>query len=146
MIDDANELRGEVDIVLEGQRFILRPSYTAIVVVEKKTGKALLELAALADQGMMTQEVQAIVTTELVRAWGRDLVVDEYSSPDDRSTASAAKGVNADRMGELLYTVGTMAVQPRIAMVLGMALTGGCLPSGEAKPTATKTPEIPVGE
>lgn len=146
MVEDANELRGEVDIVLEGQRFVLRPSYTAVVVMEKKAGKPLFELAALAEQIMMPQETQAIVTTELVRAWGRELVTDEYSTAEERATASAAKGVNAERMGELLYSVGAMAVQPRIAMVLGLALTGGCLPSGEAKPTETKTPEIPVGE
>lgn len=146
MTEDANELRGEVDIVLDGQRFILRPSYTAIVAMEKKTGKALLELAALADQTMMSQDVQAIVTTELVRAWGRGIVLDEYASAEEKSLATTARGVNAEAMGELLFTAGTMAVQPRIAIVLGMALTGGCLPSGEAKPTETKTPEIPVGE
>lgn len=146
MIDDANELRGEVDIVLDGQRLVLRPSYTAIVVMEKKAGKPLLELAALAEEGMMTQETQAIVVTELVRAWGRGLVIDEYSTAEERSTATTAKGANPEAMGELLFSAGTMAVQPRIAMVLGMALTGGCLPSGEAKPTETKTPEIPVGD
>jgi hypothetical protein len=142
---DANELRGEVDIVLDGQRFVLRPSYTAIVAMENKAGKPLLELASLAEQGLLTQEAQAIVTTELVRAWGRGLVLDEYSSAEDRSTATAAKGVNPEAMGELLYAVGAMAVQPRLAIVLGMALTGGCLPSGEAKPTGTMTSEIPVG-
>jgi hypothetical protein len=146
MIDDANELRGEVDIVLDGQRYVLRPSYTAIVAMEKKAGKPLLELASLAEQGLLTQEAQAIVATELVRAWGRGLVLDEYSSAEDRSTATAAKGVNPEAMGELLYSVGAMAVQPRLAIVLGMALTGGCLPSGEAKPTGTTTSEIPVGE
>jgi len=146
MVEGANELRGEVDIVLDGQRFVLRPSYTAIVALEKKAAKPLLELAALAEQGLLTQEAQAIVTTELVRAWGRGLVVDEYSTAEERAIATTAKGVNAEAMGELLYSVGSMAVQPRLAMVLGMALTGGCLPSGEAKPTETKTPEIPVGD
>ena len=42
--------------------------------------------------------------------------------------------------------MGVLAVQPRVALVLGMALTGGCLPSGEAKPTGTTTPAIPVGD
>ena len=49
-------------------------------------------------------------------------------------------------IGELLYPVGVMEVQPRLQIVLGLALTGGCLPSGEMKPTATTTPEIPVGD
>lgn len=144
-MDDANELRGEVDIVLDGQRFVLRPSYTAIVAMERKSGRPLLELATMAEQTMLPQEAQAIVVTELVRAWGRSLVLDEYSSPDDRSAATAAKGANAETMGELLYGVGTMAIQPRVAVVLGMALTGGVDPSGEVKPTVTTTPEIPVG-
>lgn len=146
MLEDANELRGEVDIVLDGQRFILRPSYTAILAMERKAAKPLLELAALAEQSMLTQEAQAIVVTELVRAWGRSLVLNEYSAAEERSIATTAKGANAESMGELLFGVGTMAVQPRIAVVLGAALTGGCLPSGELKPTETTTPEIPVGE
>jgi hypothetical protein len=145
MLEDANELRGEVDIMLDGQRFVLRPSYIAIVAIEKKAGKPLLELAALAEQSLLTQDAQAIVVTELVRAWGREIVLDEYSSAEEKSIATTAKGANAESMGELLYTVGTMAVQPRLAIVLGAALTGGCLPSGELKPTETTTPEIPVG-
>lgn len=146
MLEDANELRGEVDIVLDGQRFILRPSYTAILAIERKAGKPLLELAALAEQSMLTQEAQAIVVTELVRAWGRGLVLDEYSSAEEKSIATTAKAANAESMGELLFSVGAMAVQPRVAIVLGAALTGGCLPTGELKPTETTTPEIPVGE
>jgi len=145
-MDDANELRGEVDIVLDGQRFVLRPSYTAIVAMEKKAGRPLLELATLAEQVLLPQEAQAIVVTELVRAWGRSLVLDEYATAEEKASATAAKGANADTMGELLYGVGAMAIQPRVAIVLGMALTGGCLPSGEPKPTETTTPEIPVGD
>ena len=146
MIEDANEVRGEVDLVLDGQRFVLRPSYTAIIAMEKKTGRPLLELASLTEQGCLSQEAQAIVVTELIRAWGRSFVLDEYASAADKAIATAAKGSNAETIGELLYPVGAMAVQPRVAVVLGMALTGGCLPSGEVKPTATTTPEIPVGE
>lgn len=145
-MDDANGLRGEVDLVLDGQRFVLLPSYTAIVAMEKKAGKPLLELAALAEQGLLPQEVQALVVTELVRAWGRGLMLDEYASANDKAVATAAKGANVESIGELLYGVGAMAVQPRIAIVLGMALTGGCLPSGEAKPTGTTTTAIPVGD
>lgn len=146
MTEGANDLRGEVDIVLDGQQFVLRPSYTAIIAMEKKTGRSLLDLATLSEQVLLPQEAQAIVVTELVRAWGRGIVLNEYSSAEEKASATAAKGANADSMGELLYSVGAMAVQPRVAIVLGMALTGGCLPSGEAKPTETKTPEIPVGE
>jgi hypothetical protein len=146
MLDDANELRGEVDIVLDGQRFVLRPSYTAVKAMERKTEKPLIELAQLAEMGMLMQDAQAIVVTELVRAWGRALVLDEYATGEEKAIATSARGANVDAIGELLFTTGAMSVQPRVAIVLGMALTGGCLPSGEAKPTETKTPEIPVGE
>ncbi|KQO51409.1 hypothetical protein [Sphingomonas sp. Leaf257] len=143
---DANAVRGEVDLVLDGQSFVLRPSYTAIVAMEKKTGLALLQLTQLAEQGVLTQEAQAIVVTELVRGWGREQVLDEYSSASERSRVTAHKGVNVDTIAELLFPVGVMAVQPRIAIVLGLAATGGCLPSGEAKATGMMTPEIPVAD
>lgn len=145
MMEDANELRGEVDIELDGQRFVLRPSYTAIIAAEKKTGRPLVELATLAEQVSLPQDAQAIVVTELVRAWGRSLVLDEYATAEERAIATSAKHANPDAMGELLYGVGAMAVQPRLAIVLGMALTGGCLPSGEAKPAGMTTAEIPAG-
>lgn len=146
-MDAANEIRGEVDLVLDGQRFVLRPSYTAIAAMEKKTGAPLMQLAQLAEQACLGQEQQAIVVTELVRAWGRSIVIDEYASASDRAIATSAKAANVDTIGELLYPVGVMAVQPRVAIVLGLALTGGCLPSGELKPAGmTTTPEIPAGE
>lgn len=143
-MDAANEIRGEVDLVLEGQRFVLRPSYTAIVAMEKKTGAPLMQLAQLAEAGALSQEAQAIVVTELVRAWGRELVDGEYASAAEKAIASSARGANADTIGELLYPVGVMAVQPRLAIVLGLALTGGCLPSGETKAAETTIPEIPA--
>ncbi|HEX7742279.1 MAG TPA: GTA-gp10 family protein, partial [Sphingobium sp.] len=127
---DAIDIRGEVDLVLEGQAYVLRPSYQAIVAMEKKTGKPLVELAALAEQCVLAQDVQAIVTTELIRAWGRSLQVDEYATAAERVLATSARGANPDTIGEMLYAVGPLAVQPRLAMVLGLAATGGCLPSG----------------
>jgi hypothetical protein len=143
---DANEFRGEVDLVLEGQRFVLRPSYTAIVAMEKKTGKSLVELATSAEQCALSQDTQAIVVTELVRAWGRELADNEYATAAEKAVFTAARGANPDSIGELLYPVGVLAVQPRISVVLGLALSGGCLPSGEMKTTGTQTttPEIPV--
>ena len=144
MLDQANDLRGEVDLELDGTRFVLRPSYTAIKAMEKKAGAPLIQLAQLAEQGALDQDTQAIVVTELVRAWGREIVVDEYASAADKATATAARGANPDTIGELLYPVGVMAVQPRIAIVLGLALTGGCLPSGELKTAGTTTPETPA--
>lgn len=146
-MSEANDLRGEVDLVLEGQAYVLRPSHQAIIAMEKKTGKPLVELAALAEQAMLDQETQAVVTTELIRAWGRSLQLDEYASAADKAAATAAKGASVATIGELLFGVGVIAVQPRLAIVLGLALTGGCLPSGEFKTTGTMTTtEIPAVE
>ena len=139
----ANAERGEVDLQLDGQRFVLRPSYAAIVACEAKTAKSLVELATLAEQGFLSQAMQAIVTTELVRAWGRELTVDEYTSAADRALATAARGAGVEAMGELLFTAGSLAVQMRLAIVLGRAVTGGCLPTGEFKAaTAIKPPPV----
>lgn len=143
----ANEIRGEVDLVLDGQSFVLRPSYTAIVAMEKKAGRSLIELAQLSEQGALTQEQQAIVVTELVRAWGRELAEDEYATAAQKAMITAARSANADTIGELLYPVGVMEVQPRLHLVLGMALTGGYTPEGKLKPAETMTtPEIPAGD
>lgn len=138
-MDGANELRGEIDLVLEGQSYVLRPSHQAIIAMEKKTGRSLIELASLAEQSMLDQVTQAIVTTELIRAWGRSIQIDEYASGAERAVATAAKAANVETIGDLLYSVGVLSVQPRIAIVLGLALTGGCLPSGEMRATGTMT-------
>ncbi|PZU13817.1 MAG: hypothetical protein DI606_04425 [Sphingobium sp.] len=145
-MDDANALRGEVDLILEGQTYVLRPSHQAIIAMEKKTGRSLIELASLAEQSMLDQATQAIVVTELIRAWGRSIQIDEYASGAEKAVATAAKGANVDIIGELLYSVGVLSVQPRVAIVLGLALTGGCLPSGEMKATGTTTSEIPAAD
>jgi len=145
-MDAANALRGEVDLVLEGQSFVLRPSYTAIIAMEQKTGLPLINLAQLAEQGALTQEAQAIVVTELVRAWGREAVLDEYAPASEKAALASAKHANVDSIGLLLFDVGVLAVQPRIQIVLGLALTGGCLPSGEPKATGMTTTEIPVAD
>lgn len=141
---DANEVRGEIDLVLEGQSYVLRPSHQAIIAMEKKTGRSLIELAALAEQSMLDQATQAIVVTELIRAWGRSIQIDEYASGAEKAVATSAKAANVDTIGELLFSVGVLAIQPRVAIVLGLALTGGCLPSGEVKATGMTTSETPA--
>lgn len=130
----ANEERGEIDIVLEGQRFVLRPSYEAVLVVERKLGKGLMLLAADADAQTMPLDEAKVVATAFIVAWGR--ATDNVS----------ARAVTQDNVGRLIYDAGYLALLPRIAHVLSLAATGGCLPSGELKaPTEMKIPEIPGG-
>jgi hypothetical protein len=143
----ANEVRGEVDIELDGQRYVLRPSHTAIKAMERKTAMPLVQLAALAEQCLLSQEAQEIVVTELVRAWGRELAVDEYATAAQKSVATSARAASPEAIGELLFSVGVIPVQARVAIVLKLAAAGGCLPSGEVKATeeetVTMTPETP---
>ncbi|MBB5684290.1 GTA-gp10 family protein [Sphingobium boeckii] len=127
----ANALRGEVTLTLDGTEYVLRPSYEATLAVEEQTGKSLLDLAVLADDGALTLRQMAIVTTEYIRAWGRET--------DVKSIA----GVQAERIGELIYDTGTILVQPRLAIVLARATTGGSTP-GEATATGMKTTETPA--
>tara|TARA_R110000787_G_scaffold208846_8_gene318909 strand:- start:3772 stop:4197 length:426 start_codon:yes stop_codon:yes gene_type:complete len=130
----ANELRGEVDLYLEGERFVLRPSYTAIQNIERLTGKTMVQLAVAADENALSQDDCAAVVGEMIRAWG--VAVDH----------PVAKMVNDRRIGELLFEHGLMAVMPRITLVLTMAATGGCLASGEVKTAGTipATSDIPA--
>lgn len=135
----AEELRGEVDIELDGQRFVLRPSWQAVRKIEGLLGRALIPLAMQAEQSALNQDELAIIVAELVRAWGQSLQVDDATPLIDKANASAARGVNAERIGELLYSVGAMNVMPRVSLVLGLAASGGCLPSGELKTAETMT-------
>lgn len=143
----ADELRGEVDIELDGQRFVLRPSWQAVRKIESMLGRALIPLAMQAEQSALNQDELAIIVAEMVRAWGQSLQVDDATPLIDRANASAARGVNAERIGELLYSVGVMNVMPRVSLVLGLAVSGGCLPSGELKTVGTTMiPETPAVE
>ncbi|MEH3107152.1 MAG: GTA-gp10 family protein [Sphingomonas fennica] len=117
----ANPIRGEVDITLDGQAFVLRPSFEACVAMEQQTGRSLLELAMAADGSALSLDHQAIIVTECVKAWGK------------ATENTAARGVSKARIGELIHGVGVIAVLPRIALVLSAAVTGGVHLDGSPK-------------
>ena len=145
-MDIANEVRGEVDIELDGQSFVLRPSYGAIVSIEKQTGKPLIELASLADVSALPLNDLAICVTEMVRAWGRQAVVDDLTPAAERGAISAASGASKEAIGELIYSAGVMFAYPRVAIALARAASGGCLPSGEPKAAGMTTDETPAAD
>ncbi|HVQ09525.1 MAG TPA: GTA-gp10 family protein [Allosphingosinicella sp.] len=133
----ANGLRGEVDLILDGTRLVLRPSHEAIVEVEKLTRMSCLKLAQRAADAEMTLSEAALVVVELARAWGR------------ATGDQVAQNLDAERVGQLLHTFGLMGVMLRLALVLQNAVTGGVNvdgtpKEGEAPPTTEKAPEIPV--
>ncbi|HEX8578320.1 MAG TPA: GTA-gp10 family protein [Allosphingosinicella sp.] len=135
----ANEIRGEVDLELEGERFVLRPSYTALVEIEKATGKGLIQLASEASDGELTLGHAAVIVTLLIQAWGK------------ATGNGRVQAVCAERIGELLYEFGLMKVNLRLAYVLGLAATGGCRADGtpregEAMAAGTMTTATPAAD
>ncbi|AGH48769.1 hypothetical protein G432_05210 [Sphingomonas sp. MM-1] len=124
----ANSERGEVSVTLGKKERVLRPSFTAIVLIEKQTGRSLRELAAMANSMTMPIDVMAIVVAELVRAG---------AAKDD---VGAQMG-EAEKWGQLIYAAGIPVVAARLTIVLTAALTGGATVEGELKPVATTETE-----
>ncbi len=125
----ANATRGEITLALEGQPYVLRPSFEAIQAFETATGKSIIDLARSALAGALTTGDAAIIAAECIRAWGR--------ANDDEATAH----FNARRVGELMFEAddGVTGAMKAIAEVLAWAATGGYTAQGEVRPgTATK--------
>src|SRR5690606_36281697 len=101
----AKPERGEVSIALGKKDRVLRPSYEAILLIEKATGRSLRELAALANAMTMPIEVMAIVVAELVRAGAAD---------DD----IGAQMGEAEGWGKLIHAAGIPSVAARLTIVL----------------------------
>lgn len=120
----ANETRGEVDLILNETRFVLRPSHTAIVEVEKQTGKSCLLLAQQTIDTDMTLRDATIITTEFIKAWGK-----EGDTPEQR----VAVVVDPERIGALIMDFGLLKVIGRLETVLLNAVMGGCTADGVFK-------------
>lgn len=122
----GNPLRGEVSVRMDGEDYVLRPSYEAITAVEDQTGQSIQQLALAADEGALQLKQAAIVVTEFVKAWGR-----ENDKP-------YFEKFSVRRISELLFQEGLLKVNPRVALALWQALTGGHVP-GEANAAGTET-------
>jgi hypothetical protein len=124
-MSEANEERGEVSLALGARSFKLRPSYTALRAVEKKSGRSLMELARLANKVALPLPDLAIVATEMIRAGAGE---------DDLG----AKAASPDKIEEMIFEEGVAAVSPTLFTVLFLAATGGVTASGEIKAVAAK--------
>lgn len=122
----ANPIRGEVSVQMEGEDYVLRPTYDAITAVEEQTGRSIQQLALAADEGSLPLRHAAIVVTEFVKAWGRENDKPYFAQFTVR------------RIAELLFAEGLLKVNPRVALALWQALTGGHVP-GEANAAGTTT-------
>lgn len=130
----ANATRGESALTLDGQRFVLRPSFAALNAIEAKTGRSLVELALMAGQGRMSIGAMATIATECIRAWGT-------ANPGDEGKVAAS--VNEDRIAECIFEAdgGVMVAMKTIEIVLMLGVTGGLTASGERKPPRDEAPK-----
>lgn len=130
----ANETRGEAALTLDGQRFVLRPSFTALAAIEAKTGRSLVELALMAGQGRMPIATMATIATECIKAWGN-------AQPGEEGRLAAA--VNEDRIAECIFESdgGVMRAMKTVEVVLMLSITGGVSATGEIKPARDKAPK-----
>uniref|UniRef100_UPI0035CC477F GTA-gp10 family protein n=1 Tax=uncultured Sphingomonas sp. TaxID=158754 RepID=UPI0035CC477F len=117
---DVNADRGEHELLLGGVTYRLRPSFTAIGAIERKTGIKLLPLARMGNTGDISLADLAIISVELIRAG---------AEPDDMLTAN----VGAEAIGQMIYEQGVADVTLAIFRCLLDAATGGRTASGEAK-------------
>lgn len=129
----ANAERGEIALELDGQSFVLRPSFEAIEAFEGSTGKGLIQLTREAIDGTLRASEVAQIATACIRAGGR------------ATGDSSAAGVNPQRVAELLLEGegGLAEAMVVLAGVLAMASTGGYMASGEAK-AGTRTSALPA--
>lgn len=119
-MSEANPERGEDEFVLAGKPYRLRPSHTAIAAIERKTGKAVMELVRLGNAGGLTVEQLGVVGAELIRAG---------AEAGDTMT----RAVTADRIGELIFEEGLGKATAHFTVYLLDVATGGRAASGEAK-------------
>lgn len=119
----ANAERGEHSLRIGGKSYRLRPSYAAIKAAEEKTGQSLLALIRKGQFGDIPLEKLGAIAAEFIRAGAED---------------DLTKGVNGERIAELIYEEGVPHVMARITVVLLDAASGGRTASGELKPVAEK--------
>jgi hypothetical protein len=133
---NANRERGEHELTLDGRKYLLRPSHTALKAIENGTGKATLALIRLGNAGELSLEQLGIVAAELIRAGA------------DESDA-LAQAIDAERLEEMIFendgpdgVGGLPYAQSKLTLCLLDAATGGRKASGEAK----AAPAMPTKE
>jgi hypothetical protein len=73
----ANKARGEMDLILGGERYTMRPSFEAIAEIEDLTGKGLLALAIKLGEGNGTTKEMAAVIYSGLKGAGSKLSFEE---------------------------------------------------------------------
>ena len=100
----ANAHRGEAQIVIDGMRLILRPSFAALVAAEEELG-SLFDLVE--------------------RAAGGRLLLSEIVTLFWHVAADRPDHLTRDRLGEGMMTLGLAGVTPALKILLRQILSGG---------------------
>lgn len=128
---DINEERGEVGIRLDGKLYPMRPSFTAMLNIERKTGRTLVSLSASFAAGRfggLPLEELAIIVVEGIHAAGAE------------RNEQMLQGFDTTRVAEHLFDGGLLEAMEPIDNFLKNALTGG------SKPKKKKALDVPKGE
>lgn len=100
----ANPHRGEVEVELGGKTVLLRPSFAALVEIERRLGLGLVPLA----QRLKAMEVGAGTVATILHACWVGAPKPEY-----------------EQVGEMVIARGLVELIPPVIDLIGNALTGG---------------------
>lgn len=133
------DVRGQLPMPLGGEDYLLRPSFEAVLEIERNLRPAF-ELAQDAMRGALTLEEMAVCVVAMMKAQGKTL-------PDNDPQASVYRAASVDQIGRLIYEAGGPRICARLMVVLTGCVNGGYTAEGEAKAgTETTTAPIPAGE
>jgi hypothetical protein len=131
------DVRGQITVPLEGQDFVLRPSFEAIVEIEKALGKSHEQLAHEAVRFQLTYLELGVICVHMMQAHAK-------ACPDDPLVTSY-RGAKPERLQSMIYEAGKAKVTTRVAVLLAGALSGGYTAKGEVK-AATENEAIPAAD
>jgi hypothetical protein len=122
----ANPERGEVEVTLDGKTYVMRPSWEALVAIERAIApRTIIQLVAQYETRALSAEEIALIVTEGIRAYGKaekDKLLQMYS---------------VEKVGELLYESGVNSALPACLRFL-MNVSGGSKKKAEGEDPPTE--------
>lgn len=103
MSERANAVRGEAELIVNGQRLVLRPSFAALVVAEDELG-SLFDLVERAANGRLKLSDTAGLFWHVIK-----------DRPDD---------LTREAFGEAIMALGLTGVTPPLKILLKQILSG----------------------
>ncbi len=103
MSEPANRLRGEAELLIDGKRIVLRPTFAALVAAEEELG-SLFDLVERAAGGRLLLAEIVTLFWHVVRDRPADLT--------------------REALGEVMMALGLAGVTPALKIVLRQILSG----------------------